>query len=410
MDSFRFFRLISGILAVFLSWVSLADLSSSSDGGGKESAGVEIRPIRGKASGIPGGSEWIGRIYGQEAEKCALAFMDGLSAGKDAAGWSDDFKLKVVDGLAKLVRYADRGAGPRAVSLLLQGAGGRRTGDFLAKIHGWSNERPEVAGRLDEACRGVCRLVDMGDSGLPLSSLLCGLDARTLQGYMVCVERSLCSPDRWKLDRVKDSGATFRRICKLPALPLSEGGEAIPDSCAFHLFRQFEPGVLTEGQREELRKIRARIPLPADGEIMQKVVKRGAVDRYLDGTITYIGGFIARLKDVEALSSVDSLIEGLRLDYEGGFSGEWEAGILRFPLPDSKNVEIPYGKSMGGTFDSDYPFTGNGFTATRLGMRIPEFRLKRGIEIPENTRLYSVDRRGKSLLKGVYRKGEWKKP
>ncbi len=214
------------------------------------------------------------------------------------------------------------------------------------------------------------------------------------------------------VDKVKDS------LVALKATPKTGGvddvvagslGTEISSMKEFHGLRNLDPGELTASQKARLKAIRDAIPGPANGETMQKVIKSADIEDYLDGTTEHIGGFVAKNADVGDLDTVDDLVEGLRLDYDGGFSGETEVGLLEFPIPQGNSAEIPYSTSMGGSLATDYPFSGNGFSATRKGKVVPEFRIGTAIDIPEGTN-NNLDAAGNKVLQGTYQNGAWVEP
>ena len=233
------------------------------------------------------------------------------------------------------------------------------------------------------------------------------------QGYIRSAGKNLDTGIDHGVDKVKDS------LEALKATPKTGGvddvvagnlGTEISSMKEFHGLRNLDPGELTASQKTRLKAIRDAIPGPANGETMQKVIKSADIEDYLDGTTETIGGFVAKNADVGDLDTVDDLVEGLRLDYDGGFSGETEVGIIEFPIPQGSSAEIPYSTSMGGSLATDYPFSGNGFAATRKGKVVPEFRIGTDIDIPEGTKIYHLDDAGNRVLQGTYQNGAWVEP
>jgi len=97
-------------------------------------------------------------------------------------------------------------------------------------------------------------------------------------------------------------------------------GTPVSSMKEFHALRNLDPTSLAPDQLARMKAIREAIPDPIDGEMMQKVIKEADIQSYLDGTFTEIRGFVAKEADVSDLTTASDVIEGLRLDYPGGFS------------------------------------------------------------------------------------------
>lgn len=63
------------------------------------------------------------------------------------------------------------------------------------------------------------------------------------------------------------------------------------------------------------------------------------------------------------------MVEALRLDGPAGFENETSVGIIEWNLEDVGSVDVPYGQGFASSnpVPGDYPFTGNGFAASRAG-------------------------------------------
>ena len=104
---------------------------------------------------------------------------------------------------------------------------------------------------------------------------------------------------------------------------------------------------------------------------------------------------------------ISCAIEGLRLDYPGGFAGETRVAQLTYPQTPSFTLLIPYSAAFGGTQTGDYPLTGNGFTATVAASAIPEWVLA---DLAPGSTLLEVDEQGQRILRGTWTGAAWAIP
>jgi hypothetical protein len=75
-------------------------------------------------------------------------------------------------------------------------------------------------------------------------------------------------------------------------------------------------GQLTQRERELVAEAQKLVTISPDTR-MQKVIPPGDVDKYLDGSYSQVGGFVARQQDASQMSTPDDLVQGNRLDYKG---------------------------------------------------------------------------------------------
>lgn len=82
---------------------------------------------------------------------------------------------------------------------------------------------------------------------------------------------------------------------------------------------------------------------------------------------------------------------------------EWDFG------PAQVVAEIPYGPGFnpGSIIDDPYPFAGNGFTSTRSGRLVPEYRMTADLIPPEGARLYELGQDGTKTLRATFTSGIW---
>ncbi|WP_448902985.1 hypothetical protein [Eubacterium sp.] len=162
---------------------------------------------------------------------------------------------------------------------------------------------------------------------------------------------------------------------------------------------------LTESEKNILKSIRNSVPMPDENTMLQKVFYKDDIEEYMNGTYTQVGGFVTRAVDVAHLKTYDSIYDSLRLDYKNSdfkpLTDE-SLGLIRFKTDEVEKIFIPYGPEMGGTVTEDWPFTGNGFTKAENGEIIPEFRLKKYLDIMDGAKLFEIKRDGTEILKAIY--------
>lgn len=177
----------------------------------------------------------------------------------------------------------------------------------------------------------------------------------------------------------------------------------------FHALRQLLPGTLPDEQRAVLKQIRDQLTYPANGQLIQKVIKVGDMQNYLNGTFDpKVFGFQAVYSDVDNLVTAAELIEGLRLDYPGGFQGLTVVAAVVFFQDDTFRMIPPYRAANGGDRTDPYPFTGNGFTATVRANAIPEWILpSAGVNLQDGSQLFLIDDQGNRTLQATFLGGGW---
>lgn len=169
---------------------------------------------------------------------------------------------------------------------------------------------------------------------------------------------------------------------------LAQGGLTIDD---FHYMMQKSSNALTETEKAVMTKIRTSIPKPNSTSVMQKVIPKSDIEKYLDGTKgIQVKGYITKAADAKHLESFEDLYYGLRLDYTGTqfFVEDGSCAIIRFTSENTKSAIIPSG---GNYAKYEYPFTAHGFTAgknQRLGS--PEWHLQNNIDLNEGAEIWKV--------------------
>ena len=120
--------------------------------------------------------------------------------------------------------------------------------------------------------------------------------------------------------------------------------------------------VLTSEEEAVVRKVREIIGIPEKGTIMAKIISIEHAEAILNGGRDSFGGFNSVYEHSEALTSLNDIYKGNRLDYPGTpftRNGTKYYAKIIFPLDNPEDLIIPYKENYQGVS----PFTGRGFTA-----------------------------------------------
>ncbi len=162
---------------------------------------------------------------------------------------------------------------------------------------------------------------------------------------------------------------------------------------------------LTDNEIKAMKAVRESIPNLNNNSIMQKVLPKEDISKYLDGSYNTVGGYVTRAQDVKQLNNYQDVFDSLRLDYKGTkFKPESDdvLGIIRFKTPEASKIKPPYCKEFGGDIKDGPPFTGNGFTSATNGQIIPEYKCGDYLKLTQGSELYELTKDGKEVLKAVY--------
>lgn len=184
----------------------------------------------------------------------------------------------------------------------------------------------------------------------------------------------------------------------------------LPDFIKYSTSKAWE---LSQPECDALKKVRTSITAPIEKTLLQKVIDLGDVATYMNniygGTV---GGFVCEASDVKVLSTMYDVYWGLRLDYEGTKHKADGAGyaVIRFYSEAAKTLYTPFCSAMGGTYQSEWPNGGGGFTTSTLGDGgFPEYVFA-GYSAPtDGAELYEVTPEGREILRSTYQsaKGGW---
>ncbi|MDR0231211.1 MAG: hypothetical protein LBI82_03735 [Dysgonamonadaceae bacterium] len=186
----------------------------------------------------------------------------------------------------------------------------------------------------------------------------------------------------------------------LPEL-LQKGGLTMDD---FRYMMLKNVNALTDSEKAKLAAIRNALPKPDANTVMQKVISKSDIQKYIKGDYSDFGGSVTRASDAKHLKSFEDLYFGERLDYPNSpFSIEdGSCGVIRFSSNESSNAII----TSGNAFDNyAYPFTSTGFTSgnnDRLG--VPEWNLSKRIGFSEGDEIWEIFNNGTEKLRAIYGK------
>ncbi len=311
------------------------------------------------------------------------------------------------DGRARLVNLA-----PAVVPAI--DALGPSSQVVYADVATFNDLNPALTGTIHQAVAGLALTVQT--FGAPkLADLLASVFSDNGQ--------SLCSSLAGNFDPATPSGGERCRdaLAVVGASQQTQGrnpevqSRLTPDLSSmpkFHSLRLLWPAGVPPQQRAALKQLRDSLTFPSNGTLLQKVIKVADMNNYLNGTFDpRASGFAALVSDVASLQTPAQIIEGLRLDYPGGFQGETQVAILQYRQLPSFALIIPYSAANGGNRTDAYPFAGNGFTATVQANAIPEWTLPDGgIPLQTGDTLTLVQADGTRILQATFEAGHWVRP
>jgi hypothetical protein len=186
-------------------------------------------------------------------------------------------------------------------------------------------------------------------------------------------------------------------------------GPGLPSWPRFNALKVLSPAAMPATQRMRLKNLRDALRRAAPGENLARVVRTRDMRKFLDGTFDPKAfGFWSVAQDVAHLRTPADLIEGLRLDYPGGFQNENEVAVLTFAQTSEFSLNIPYSPANGGERTDPYPLTGTGFTASVRGQVGPEWLVPRdGVPLGDGATLVLVQADGTHQLQGTLANGQW---
>ena len=172
----------------------------------------------------------------------------------------------------------------------------------------------------------------------------------------------------------------------------------------FKYMTQKNVNALTDIEKSKLANIRNALSKPDVNTVMQKVITKNDIQKYLNDDYNNLGGFVSRALDAKHLETFEDLYHGLRLDYNKTtfFIEDGGCGVIRFKSSYSSNAIIP----SGGTYDAwDYPFTATGFTSGKSGrLGVPEWHFQNEIYFEDGAEIWQIDNNGAEKLIAIFDK------
>lgn len=160
----------------------------------------------------------------------------------------------------------------------------------------------------------------------------------------------------------------------------------------------------------KLNSIRNNIPLPNATTLMQKVIPKSDIQKYLSGQYKSCKGFMSTAKDSKHLNNYNDIYYGMRLDYQGSaFSiSDGSCGVIRFKAPNANTSIVPRSSNnvLAGVDDAPFPYTGHGFTSGTNGrLGVPEWKMNTFADLQNGeAELYEVFSNGTEVLKARFNK------
>jgi hypothetical protein len=281
---------------------------------------------------------------------------------------------------------------------------------IYATVGTWSDSNVSLTGTSDQAIQAVGTVVRSPQFGAhDLYLILNRLSPDNGQGFLVTFGGTLSSGIDTAVARSEDSFEALlsqTNVVSQNVEPLIE--QNLPPQISsiqeFHGLRILDPGFLPPAKREGMLAVRGTVPNAVNGELIRKIIMVSDMQSYLDGTFDpAVGGFTAIENQTDFLVTPAQYIDGLRLDYPGGFQGQTQVAALSFPQTPDFEMIIPYSAPMGGMVDQTYPFTGTGFTSNVQAQAVPEFNMPSGerTPLPVGSQIFLITESGDAQLQGT---------
>jgi hypothetical protein len=162
--------------------------------------------------------------------------------------------------------------------------------------------------------------------------------------------------------------------------------------------------ILQSPNLTKINSIRNNISMPDANTLMQKVIPKSDIQKYVSGQYKSCKGFMSTAKDSKHLITYDDIYYGMRLDYQGSaFSiSDGSCGVIRFKAPNANTAIVPRSSNnvLAGVDDAPFPYTGHGFTSGTNGrLGVPEWKMNSfsGLQNGE-AELYEVFSNGTEVL------------
>lgn len=181
----------------------------------------------------------------------------------------------------------------------------------------------------------------------------------------------------------------------------SQQGLSVAD---FKVLQQKRYDLMTNVEKIKFDNIRNSIATPDNITLLQKVIPKSDIQKYISGQYTQVGGFVSTAKDSKHLVTFEDMYYGLRLDYtqSNGVQpyslSDGSCGVIRYKT-DTPNAQVPY---LNGVTDDPLPFTGNGMTGGNNGrLGAPEWTTPYNTPV-DGSELWEVYSNGTEVLRAVF--------
>ena len=167
--------------------------------------------------------------------------------------------------------------------------------------------------------------------------------------------------------------------------------------------KRYDLSEMSALEMSKIDAVRNSIPTPDGNTLLQKVIPKADIQKYLDGSYTQIGGFVTTAKDAKHLSTFEDIYHGMRLDYVIGNGtqpfklSDGSFGVIRYKTPNPNAIVPKLPNEVG-----DFPYTGNGFTGGNNGkLGVPEWKTPYNTPV-DGAELWEVTSDGTETLKAVF--------
>lgn len=173
----------------------------------------------------------------------------------------------------------------------------------------------------------------------------------------------------------------------------------------FKILEEKPANLLTSAERNLVNGIRNDIPQLTSNTILQKVIPKDDISKYLSGQYTQVRGYMTTAADAKHLNTFEDIYYGMRLDYSAtSYSiADGSCGVIRFKAINASSAYIPKSPVNGGNIADAFPFTGHGFTSGTNGrLGVPEWKMDGWAVMKEGSELWEIDSNGGEILKAIF--------
>ena len=212
--------------------------------------------------------------------------------------------------------------------------------------------------------------------------------------------------DEFPIRHNRTSIASIKGFSDELAELLSKQGLTIDE---FKILQQKTFENMTAPEKIKINAIRNSIQTPNYETLLQKVIPKSDIDKYLSGTYKQVGGYVSTAKDAKHLQTYEDIYYGMRLDYklsdgvsQNFYLSDESCGVIRYKTQQASSLEVPRYPKV----NDPPPFTGHGFTSANNGrLTVPEW--KSDYYTPDDgAELWEVHSDGSEILRAIFSKDE----